>query len=69
MGDIWRVWIDTGGTFTDAVARAPASVTPPFQTTTGFIAAARWSERTKRGPSFTPSMYMAMIFVSASSAR
>ncbi len=53
----------------DIVARAPASVTPPFQTTTGLIEAARRSERTKRSPSFTPSMYMAMTFVSASSAR
>ena len=53
----------------EAVARAPASVTPPFQTTTGFIEAARRSELTKRGPSFTPSMYIAMTFVSASSAR
>lgn len=53
----------------DAVARAPASVTPPFHTTTGFIEAARRNDAINRGPSFTPSMYIAITFVSASSAR
>ena len=47
----------------------PAPATPPFQTTTGFFRAAAFSDARKRGPSFTPSMYMAMTCVSTSFAR
>ena len=62
-------WGEASEPVCDIVARAPASVWPPFHTTTGLRAVAARSAFTKRGPSFTPSTYIAMTSVSGSSVR
>jgi len=62
-------WEEASEAVCDRVARAPASVRPPFQMTTGFFSAASRSTRKKRRPSRTPSTYMPIASVSASAAK
>jgi hypothetical protein len=52
----------------DNVARAPASVTPPFQMTTGWRSAACRTLSKKRRPSRTPSIYIPIARVAGSAA-
>ena len=73
MAPHWRIipsqtaWGAASEPVCDIVARAPASVWPPFQTMTGLRLQASRSVSKKRRPSFTPSTYMPMTSVSSSS--
>ena len=75
MAPHWRMtprqmaWGAASEAVWDVAARAPASVRPPFHTTTGLRAVASRRARAKRGPSRTPSTYMAMASVSGSCVR
>ncbi len=52
----------------DWIARAPAGVRPPFQSTTGFVCATSRRSGKKRRPSRRPSMYITITSTSGSFA-
>ena len=53
----------------ERVARPPSSVRPPFQSTTGLWGVVSRSVRKKRGPSCSPSTYIARMSVLGSPAK